>query len=80
MPIYEYRCERCGAEFERRERINDRRLKSCPKCGGVAYRVIRPGGIIFKGSGFYTTDYRQPKPQASAPSGEAKAAEESEAH
>ena len=80
MPIYEYRCERCGAEFEHRERINDRRLKTCPKCGGIAYRVIRPAGIIFKGSGFYATDYRQAKPQASAPSDKTRATEEGESH
>ena len=60
MPTYEYVCEGCGHEFERFESITARPLRSCPKCGKKKVkRLIGTGaGIIFKGSGFYQTDYR----------------------
>ncbi len=60
MPTYEYICEGCGCEFERFESITARPLRSCPKCGKKKVkRLIGTGaGIIFKGSGFYQTDYR----------------------
>lgn len=61
MPTYEYQCEseRCGHRFEAFQRITAESLSECPKCGGSVRRLISPGaGFIFKGSGFYTTDYR----------------------
>ena len=60
MPTYEYACEVCGAQFERLESIKARPLRKCPKCGrNKLQRLIGTGaGIIFKGSGFYETDYR----------------------
>ena len=60
MPTYEYVCEGCGYEFERFESITARPLRSCPKCGKKKVkRLIGTGAaIIFKGSGFYQTDYR----------------------
>jgi len=60
MPTYEYVCEGCGCEFERFESMTARPLRSCPKCGKKKVkRLIGTGaGIIFKGSGFYQTDYR----------------------
>lgn len=60
MPTYEYACEACGAQFERLESIKARPLRKCPKCGrNKLQRLIGTGaGIIFKGSGFYETDYR----------------------
>lgn len=60
MPTYEYACEACGAQFERLESIKARPLRKCPKCGrNKVQRLIGTGaGIIFKGSGFYETDYR----------------------
>ena len=59
MPTYDYRCSVCGHEFEEFQLITDDPLKECPKCGGKIERLIGAGGgFIFKGSGFYTTDYR----------------------
>lgn len=60
MPTYEYVCEGCGYEFERFESMTAKPLRSCPKCGKKKIkRLIGTGaGIIFKGSGFYQTDYR----------------------
>jgi putative FmdB family regulatory protein len=60
MPTYEYRCENCGAEFERFQSISARPLRKCPHCGKTGLRrLIGVGaGIIFKGPGFYETDYR----------------------
>jgi len=59
MPIYEYRCETCGYQFERMQSFNTDPLRECPRCQGPVRRVIAPVGIIFKGSGFYITDNRQ---------------------
>lgn len=59
MPTYEYKCDSCGYNFEKIQSIKDEPLKICPKCNGKAKRLISAGGgFIFKGSGFYTTDYR----------------------
>jgi putative FmdB family regulatory protein len=62
VPTYEYECEKCGECFERFQSITARPLRKCPKCGGKARRKIGAGGgIIFKGSGFYETDYKRSK-------------------
>jgi len=60
MPTYEYICESCGHEFEQLQSITARPLRKCPKCGkNKLKRLIGAGaGVIFKGSGFYETDYR----------------------
>ena len=61
MPIYTYRCENCGVQFERRQKFSDDPLKRCPECNKNALRkVYLPVGIVFKGSGFYATDNRSP--------------------
>ncbi len=60
MPTYEYECKHCGHIFEAFQQINDRHLETCPKCGKKVKRIISAGtGIIFKGSGFYATDYKK---------------------
>jgi putative FmdB family regulatory protein len=57
MPTYEYRCAR-GHEFERVQKITAKPIGKCPICGAKAERLISGGqGLIFKGSGFYITDY-----------------------
>jgi putative FmdB family regulatory protein len=58
MPIYGYVCRQCGHEFEVLQGINDAPLKSCPECMGPLQKLLYPVGVIFKGSGFYTTDYK----------------------
>jgi putative FmdB family regulatory protein len=79
MPTYEYACRKCGHRFEKFQPMNDEPLVKCPKCGRAALKrlVGRGGGLIFKGSGFYSTDYRakeKAKPAvAPAPSGDSKA-------
>ena len=60
MPTYEYACENCGHQFEQFQSITSRPLRVCPQCGeNKLNRLIGSGaGIIFKGTGFYQTDYR----------------------
>ena len=61
MPIYTYRCENCGIQFERQQKFSDPPLKICPECKHKSLRkVYLPVGIVFKGSGFYSTDNRSP--------------------
>jgi putative FmdB family regulatory protein len=59
MPTYEYRCPSCGNEFEKFQRMSDEPVAECPSCGAGAERRLSGGaGLLFKGSGFYITDYR----------------------
>ena len=59
MPTYEYECRSCGHRFEEFQSITSEPLESCPKCSKKVERLLGTGsGIIFKGSGFYQTDYR----------------------
>ena len=67
MPTYEYECRKCGHLFEKFQSMTDERLKTCPECKGRVDRLIGTGaGIIFKGSGFYETDYRSDSYQKGA--------------
>jgi putative FmdB family regulatory protein len=60
MPTYEYECKSCGQRFEHFQKMTDEPLDKCPKCKKQVRRLIGNGaGIIFKGSGFYATDYRK---------------------
>lgn len=61
MPTYEYRCGHCGHEFEVLQSMTAEPLKKCPQCGRKSVeRLISAGaGLIFKGGGFYVTDYRR---------------------
>ncbi|MBD3289925.1 zinc ribbon domain-containing protein [candidate division KSB1 bacterium] len=60
MPTYEYRCDDCSYQFEKFQNMTDPHLKECPKCGGKVQRLISSGaGLLFKGSGFYETDYKR---------------------
>jgi len=66
MPIYTYRCENCGVQFDRQQHFDDPVLKKCPECNKRSLRkVFLPVGIVFKGSGFYSTDHRSPSGQVS---------------
>lgn len=76
MPNYDYKCQKCEHVFEVFQGMNDAKLTDCPKddCNGEVKRLLGTGaGVIFKGSGFYQTDYRSDSYKA----GEKKAAESS---
>lgn len=80
MPIYTYRCENCGVQFERTQKFSDQPLTRCPECNKKTLRkVYTPVGIVFKGSGFYATDHRSPSgsrsPGDHSTSGEKKSSE-----
>lgn len=67
MPTYQYRCTECDYEFEEFQAISDPPILVCPSCKSKTQRVITGGaGLIFKGSGFYITDYRNSKYKADA--------------
>jgi putative FmdB family regulatory protein len=67
MPTYDYRCLSCKLEYEVVQKMSDPPRKRCPKCGKKVERLIGAGaGLLFKGSGFYITDYRSPEYQAKA--------------
>lgn len=68
MPLYEYKCEKCGHQFEKIEGHNASTTKKCPKCSAKAQRMLSAAAIQFKGSGWYVTDYA--KKSGSPASGE----------
>jgi putative FmdB family regulatory protein len=74
MPTYGYRCPRCGHEYDKLQKISDVTRVKCPKCGARGERLISGGaGLVFKGSGFYITDYKkQPSGEASKEGGAGK--------
>jgi putative FmdB family regulatory protein len=62
MPVYEFYCDDCSCRFEQYKEVNERAAAACPECGKRARKVFQPVSIIFKGSGFHVTDYRNDKP------------------
>lgn len=58
MPIYGYVCDQCGHSFEILQSVSDAPLRECPNCMGPLRKQLYPVGVIYKGSGFYTTDYK----------------------
>jgi putative FmdB family regulatory protein len=60
MPTYEYQCQKCGNTFELLQKMSDKPVSECPKCKGKVKKLISGGtGLIFKGTGFYSTDYKK---------------------
>lgn len=57
MPIYEYRCQECGHEFERMQKFSDPPIEVCPTCAGSVQKLISRSAFHLKGSGWYVTDY-----------------------
>jgi putative FmdB family regulatory protein len=57
MPLYEYKCKKCGHVFERIQKFSDPHVKKCPDCGGAVEQVVSAPAVQFKGSGWYVTDY-----------------------
>ncbi len=71
MPTYDYKCPKCGTRFEQFQKITSKPEAPCPKCGAKAERLISGGhGIVFKGSGFYETDYKRPAEKQRKPKDE----------
>ena len=82
MPTYEYECRKCGHRFEKFQSITAAPVKTCPECKGRVARLLSGGaGIIFKGTGFYQTDYKKTAAAAPKPGkgGEKKAEAKPEA-
>lgn len=75
MPVYTYRCDSCGVQFERQQSFTDAPLKICPECRRKSLKkVISPVRIVFKGSGFYSTDHR-PSEASSTPASKSEKTE-----
>jgi len=67
MPTYEYLCKTCGHRFETWQKMSDEPLTVCPNCGAEIHRVLFATGVVFKGSGFYSTETRaQPSENGSS--------------
>jgi len=64
LPRYDYKCNSCGIEFELTQTFKEAGTGTCPECSGAGRRVFHAVPVIYKGSGFYTTDYGRPKPPA----------------
>ena len=62
MPRYDYRCTACGNDFELTQSFSEAGTGACPVCDGAGRRLFHAVPVIYKGSGFYTTDYGRPKP------------------
>jgi putative FmdB family regulatory protein len=75
MPTYGYRCSHCGHEFEVFQSISAAPLRLCPECGGELRKLLYPVGVQFKGSGFYSTDYKNGSGRSKKPE-QAKEAKE----
>lgn len=70
MPLYEYRCRKCGNVFEKIQKFSDAPLTKCEKCGGKLEKLLSPPAIQFKGTGWYVTDYaRKSSPGSSGSNG-----------
>ncbi len=59
MPIYEYACKKCGHRFEVIQKFSDKPISKCESCGGKVAKVIAPPALMFKGTGWYVTDYSE---------------------
>ena len=78
MPRYDYRCESCKEEFELVQSFAEAGKGACPACGGAGQRVYHAVPVIYKGSGFYTTDYGRPKPPAENKNGSSESSSSSD--
>lgn len=68
MPTYEYACTACGERTEAKQSFSDPPLEECPQCGGKLRKLYSPVGIVFKGSGFYSTDAKKKSSSSSSSS------------
>lgn len=77
MPRYDYRCESCKDEFELVQSFAEAGKGACPACGGAGQRVYHAVPVIYKGSGFYTTDYGRPKQPSESKNGSSDSSSDS---
>ncbi len=77
MPLYEYRCKKCGHLFEKIQKFSDRPIKKCPDCGGPVEKTISAPAVQFKGSGWYVTDYAKKSGTLGSSDGGSKDSKES---
>jgi len=77
MPIYEYKCRKCGKEFEAFQGISDPELKSCKFCKGKVQKMVSLSSFSLKGSGWYVTDYKGKKPTTAAKAKKSESGESS---
>jgi putative FmdB family regulatory protein len=80
MPTYEYLCQTCSHRFETWQKMTDEPLTVCPECGNHIRRVLFPAGVVFKGSGFYKTDYGNGKSSPSSASSDHSASKTESNH
>lgn len=67
MPLYEYKCTKCGSVFELLQKVNDPPIKKCIHCQGAVKKVLSPPALQFKGSGWYITDYAAKSSKGTSP-------------
>jgi putative FmdB family regulatory protein len=67
MPMYTYRCKKCGVRFDRLSSFYAKPLTHCPECHGTVRRLLQPAGIVFKGSGWYSTDSKKKPAEKTEP-------------
>jgi putative FmdB family regulatory protein len=75
LPLYPYRCTKCGYQFEKIQSFNSQPETECPECGGILERPLTAPGLQFKGAGWYVTDYASKSAGSGSPSKESGAAE-----
>lgn len=80
MPLYEYKCKKCGHRFEKIQMFSDKPVKKCPECGGPLEKLISTSSVQFKGSGWYVTDYAKKShvPNTSSSEGDSSAKDSKE--
>ena len=77
MPTYDYMCQQCWTRFEAVQKMTARPAAKCPECGGKAERQLSASGLVFRGSGFYITDYKRAGEKKETAEGAEKPAAES---
>lgn len=75
MPLYEYKCVNCGSVIEALQKFNDRPLYKCAQCGGTLTKLVSSSAILFKGSGWYVTDYAHKEESSQTNRGKTKSKE-----
>jgi putative FmdB family regulatory protein len=79
MPVYIYQCDNCGVRFDRYQKFTEQALTRCPECGKKTLRkVFQPVGIVFKGSGWYSTDHKSPSGGIGVPHKDSEKANDNE--